>query len=136
MRLVLTGVLLLAVSALSGCSSTPSVPSWAVAMAQSQYLREKRIAQRLHQEKMQARLIVGHPAVDGPKVDNPKVGAPKADDDVRSTGTVPSKYGYLYLNTLPSEHKHLIPFSKEWQRREEEEDRRLKATITNICRGC
>ncbi len=110
-------------------------------MAQSQYLREKRIAQSLHQKKMQARPIVGNPVgdgpkVDNPKVDNPKVGALKADDDVRSTGTVPSKYDYLYLNTLPREGKHLIPFSKDWQRREEEEDRRLKAAITDICRGC
>ena len=136
MRLVRTGVLLLTVSALSGCSSTPSVPSWAVAMAQSQYLREKRIAQHLHQKKMQARPIVGNPAIDGPKADNPKVGARKADDDVRSTGTVPSKFDYLYLNTLPSEDRHLIPFSKEWQQREDEEDQRLKAAITNICRGC
>jgi hypothetical protein len=64
------------------------------------------------------------------------VGASKVDDDVASTGTVPGKYDYLYLNTLPSEDKHLIPFSKEWQQREEEEDRRLKAAITNICRDC
>lgn len=105
-------------------------------MAQSQYLREKRMAQHLPQKKMQARPIVGNPAVDGPKVVNPKVGAPKADDDVRSTGTVPSKFDYLYLNTLPREDKQLIPFSKEWQQREDEEDQRLKAAITNICRGC
>ncbi len=94
------------------------------------------MAQHLPQKKMQARPIVGNPAVDGPKVVNPKVGAPKADDDVRSTGTVPSKFDYLYLNTLPREDKQLIPFSKEWQQREDEEDQRLKAAITNICRGC
>ncbi len=112
---------------------------------QSQYLSEKRIAQRLHQKKMQARAIVGYPAADGPKVDSPKVdspkvgapkAAPKADDDVRSTGTVPSKFEYLYLNVLPSEDKHLVPFSKEWERRDEEEDRQLKAAISSICRGC
>lgn len=105
-------------------------------MARSQYLRETRIAQHLHQKKMQARPIASNPAVDVPKVDNPKVGASKVDDDVKSTGTVPSKFDYLYLNTLPSKDRQLIPFSKEWQQREDEEDQRLKAAITNICRGC
>ena len=50
MRLVLSGGLLVAASALCGCSS-PSPPSWAMAAPKSHYLMQKPMAQRSHQKK-------------------------------------------------------------------------------------
>ncbi len=79
-----------------------------MAAPKSQYLMEKPMAQRSHQEKLR----VAHTAAD-----------PKETHEGSHIGGAPGKYEYLK------------PFSKEWYQYQEKEERRINSLLT-ICRGC
>jgi hypothetical protein len=106
-RLVLRGGLLVATLTLCGCSS-PSIPSWAMETPKSQYLMEKRMAQRSHQKRMLVAPTAAH---------------------------AKANYDGSYIGGASSKSEYLEPFSKEWHQDQETEQRRIDALLT-ICRAC
>ena len=115
MRLILTCGALLGASVLLGYSST-AVPAHTLASAGRQAtvlkvrnVSEKAIARHARQTKVH--------------VASPHVGDAKIVDHASYTGTAPRKFEYVR------------PFSKEWDQRHAEEQRRINAAIT-ICRSC
>jgi hypothetical protein len=114
MRIIRLGALLLAASALLGCSS-PSVPSWAVATSKSEYLSEKRFVERVR-PKMSP--VASHDAEPGGrKIDDAKI--VKANDPA-STDSMLSE---------DDPRKAL----RELDRRQAEENRKIDAALA-ICR--
>jgi hypothetical protein len=104
--LALTGGLIVAALVLCGCSS-PSIPSWATAGPKSQYLIEKRMAQRSHQKTMRVAPTV-----------------------VRSRAT----HHDSNIGGASSEREHLK--SEEWDQVQEETEQRRIDSLLAICRGC
>ena len=116
MRILLPGALLLAASALLGCSS-PSVPSWAVATSKSQYLAEEDVVER---PKVTSVARQNNDAeAHGRKIDDAKIYNVKVDDPA-STGSV-----------LPTDDPRSA--YRELDRRQAEENRKTDAALT-ICR--
>jgi hypothetical protein len=107
-RLALSGGLIVAASALCGCSS-PSIPSWAMAGPKSQYLIEKRMAQHSHEKIMRV----------APTVVQPKAG-----------------HDGSYIGGASSKREHLKSFSEEWDQVQEETEQRRVDSLLAICRGC
>ncbi len=117
MRIILPGALLLAASALLGCSSS-SVPSWAVATSKSQNPAEKHLVERVR-PKMTSVARQNDTEAVGRKIDNAKTYNGKVDEPA-STGS-----------TLPADDPHKA--FRELDRRPREENRMIDAALT-ICR--
>ncbi len=117
MRIILPGALLLAASALLGCSSS-SVPSWAVATSKGQYLGEKQLVERVRPKMKSVARKTNTEAV-GRKIDDAKIYNGKVDEPA-STGS-----------TLPADDPRNR--FRELDRRQAEENRKINAALT-ICR--
>jgi hypothetical protein len=116
MRIILSGALLLAATALLGCSS-PSVPSWAVATSKSQYLSEKHFAERV---RPKVAPVASHDAEpDGRKIHEPKIYDVKIGDPESTDSTLPTDDPRKAF--------------RELDRRQAEENRKLDAALA-ICR--
>lgn len=114
MRLILTCAALLGASVLLGHSS-PAVPAHALAYA-------NRPATMLRVRNVGEKAIARHPR-QTMHVASPEVSDGKIVDHGSYSGTAPRKFEYVK------------PFSKEWDQRQAEEQRRINAAIT-ICRNC
>ena len=111
--MILTAVLLLAASTLSGCSS-PSVPSWAVGAAKSD-LREKHASSLRPKKTLVAKRSVGDVEADVHKINDGKIDKVNVD------------------HPASSRTDDRLNFLRELDRRQEEERRKIDAAIT-ICR--
>ena len=118
MRILLPGALLLAASALLGCSS-PSVPSWAVATSKSQYLDEEYVVERVPPKMASVARQNNDTEAGSRKIDGAKIHSVKVDDPA-STGS-----------TLPADDPRNR--FRELDRRQAEENRKTDAALT-ICR--
>ena len=115
MRLILTCGTLLGASVLLGYSS-PAVHARTLAYA-------NRPATMLRVSNVGEKAIARHPRQTKMHVASPEVGDGKIVDHGSYSGTAPRKFEYVK------------PFSKEWDQRQAEEQRRINAAIT-ICRSC
>jgi hypothetical protein len=115
MRLILTCGALLGASVLLGYSA-PAVPAHTLAYA-------NRPATMLRVRNVSEKAIARHPRQTKMHVASPEVGDGKIIDHGSYSGTAPRKFEYVK------------PFSKEWDQRQAEEQRRINAAIT-ICRSC
>ena len=114
--MILTAVLLLAASTLSGCSS-PSIPSWAFEAAKRD-VREKHVGSLRPKKTLVAKRSV---EADAHKINDGKIDKVNVDH--------PASIGRA------SGADDRLNVFRELDRRQEEERRKIDAAIT-ICRGC
>jgi hypothetical protein len=129
MRGVLASLLLIAAAALCGCASD-QVPSWAVADAQHQY-RPGRIAAKHDSPKTLVRIEAARPVLENLSASDTTTDITKSDTKLVSTeGPAPSQN---HTGNVPSKYKDLAARLQQWDRRQDEENRRINTAIA-ICR--
>ena len=129
MRIVLAIVLLVAAAILCGCASD-QVPSWAIAAAQSQNRPGQTVAKH-DGWKTSARIKITHPAPTSRQAGDTTTSANKIETKlVASDGSIPKQD---YTGNVPSKYKGLAVRLQQWDRRQDEENRRINTAIA-ICR--
>ena len=133
MRLQVVAIVLTMAAAVCGCTSS-EVPTWAIAATKSDALQARgwRSADQVHVSRIRSR----HPKVIGATVARATVDdattAPANAKDLKlyaSGSAIAADSGSAAANKF----QNTPSLFKEWDRRDQEEDRRIKAAIT-ICR--
>jgi hypothetical protein len=129
MRAVFASVMLVAATALCGCASD-QVPSWAIAAAQSQY-RPARFGAKHDSRETSVKTRVVRPALENLQVTDITTDIKKTD--TKLVPTVRRPPDQKQTANVPSKYKDLAVRLQQWDRRQEEENRRINMAIA-ICR--
>lgn len=129
MRVVLAVVMLVAAAILCGCASD-QVPSWAIAAAQSQYHLRQTVAKH-GTRKISTGIHVTRPAATSMQAGDITTYTNETETKlVASDGSIPKQD---YTGNVPSKYKDLAVRLQQWDRRQDEENRRINTAIA-ICR--